>query len=198
MQPITIDIDNMLFLLWKSVLILLAMAVVGYIIVSGIGYVYNTGYEKGTSTSSNQITITAIPIATATQTPTQAITFTVLSTSSSGNYEATTTTGQILYCNDYYSWSQLLPRNTYTATITGSIITDIVLIRSVSYYATEDVRFYEWGNNYYQCDSGRCDTVTWKQTIGQKVYKTQPSRGIDPSYMSSGNGVMRPNNGVVR
>jgi hypothetical protein len=47
--------------------------------------------------------------------------FTVLSTTvANGHYEAISTSGQIFNLPDFNSWNSLWPRNTYTATITGT------------------------------------------------------------------------------
>ncbi|MFA6363905.1 hypothetical protein [Methanoregula sp.] len=49
------------------------------------------------------------------------IEFTVLSTTvANGHYSVYTTAGQTLYMPDFYSWNHLLPRDTYSATITGA------------------------------------------------------------------------------
>lgn len=47
--------------------------------------------------------------------------FTVLSTTvANGHYEAIATSGQIFNIPDFNSWNSLWPRNTYTATVTGT------------------------------------------------------------------------------
>ncbi len=176
-MQITID-NDMLVKIGIGIFIVILL----FLVCCGIGYkLYTDGYSHAISEQqpAQPATVTAIstPTPTPTPIPVSAITFTVLSTSSSGNYEATTTTGQILYCNDYYSWSLLLPRNTYTATISGNIITNIVLIRSASYYAYDYdyPYFYSDNGRYYQCDRDRCDVVSWKQVRGQRVYQGRPT-----------------------
>ena len=191
-MQITFDTDTLV----KIGLAILAIIFV-IMICCGVGYkLYTDGYNRAiseqqstqpTQPTQSSIVVTASP----TPSPISAITFTVLSTSSSGNYEATTTTGQILYCNDYYSWSMLLPRNTYTATISGNIITNIVLIHSDHYYVYDEYDeypyFYSENGRYYQCDRDRCDVVSWKQVRGQRVYRRQPSHNI----------IVEPNNVIL-
>jgi hypothetical protein len=198
-MQITFDTDTFV----KIGLALLAIIFV-IMICCGVGYkLYTDGYNRAISEQqSTQTTQPTQPSTVVTTSPTpspiSAITFTVLSTSSSGNYEATTTTGQILYCNDYYSWSMLLPRNTYTATISGNIITNIVLIHSESYYVYDDYDeydeyddypyFYSENGRYYQCDRDRCDVVSWKQIGGQRVYRGNPT---------THNIIVEPNNVIL-
>ncbi len=196
-MPITIDTD---ILLKYAIAVLATIVIVSAI--CGVGYkLYTDGYNKAISEQqSKQVTTqpTPLPTPVTTPSPISAITFTVLSTSSSGNYEATTTNGQILYCNDYYSWSMLLPRNTYTATISGNVITNIVLIHSESYYVYDDYDeydeyddypyFYSENGRYYQCDRDRCDVVSWKQIRGQRVYRGNPA---------THNIIVEPNNVIL-
>ena len=182
------------------------VAIVGVIVLAliciGLG-IYGAGHSAGLSeTKTTEIAAIATPVPTVVATASPyppAITFTVLSTTtSSGHYQVLTTTGQILYCNNYYSWNGIEPQDSYTATVTGTdgsaylISNPVMIAQHYSYTNYRDsyydsVRYYNYNGQYWQCDGNLCDLVSWKQTRGERIiYGKPPTYGSYDQY-GSGN-----------
>ena len=129
------------------------------------------------------------------------LTFTVLSTTSNGRYQVTTTSGNILYFTDYSVWNRMYPRSTYTATLIGAAQNGAYLVGTVtllSGYYDDDyyggtfgyqntryvaVRqdlptYWHYQNKYYQCDKTACDPMIYKQIIGERINEGRPPRPV--------------------
>ena len=163
--------------------------------------VITVAYAFGLATGSQNTAAPASPTTSAqitTPTYPTVLTFTVLSTTTAyGHYQITTTTGQILYFNDYYIWDTIKPQNTYTATITGMdgdayLITSIVLVayhydrvyysngyyddyyRVVDRYDSEYPKYYYYEGSWYQWDGENLDKITHKQAMGERIIYAKP------------------------
>lgn len=137
--------------------------------------------------SATPITPTVTPIPTPSYP--SVLTYTVLSmTTSSGHYQILTTAGNIIYCQNYYDYNLHDLQNAYTANIIGTdgsayIISSPVLIaQHYRYYEPRDyynsVRFYHYGNHYYQESRGKVDEVSWKVVRGEPVIEGYPQNDI--------------------
>jgi hypothetical protein len=170
----------------------LIFAMIGVVACAILGFAYITNDHQENNPVGTATTITPVPTLAMTPTPTptpspsypSVITYTVLSTTmSSGHYQVTTTTGQILYCVDYADWISHDPRDTFTASVTGMdgtayLISSPTLIYQhydyTQYYDTYGVRYYEYNDQYWQCDRYSCDPVTWKQARGERIIYAKP------------------------
>lgn len=196
MGVITIDTGKIVNFLFAC------LAVVGLaaILIFGIAAIFNHGEPQILATStSNQVTTIAYP---------SVLTFTALTTTTStGRYQVTTTNGNILYFPDYYTWNQIEPRGTYTATLVGmegsayQVGTVIMISSPYNYYGDsygnsyynngyyndeyhgrsiiqDTLTYWHYGNRYYQCDRSYCDELATKQIRGETVYDGRPPRPV--------------------
>ncbi len=159
----------------KDIAIIFVVIASIVIIISGVKFCYGVGYTDGVSSIS---VVTPTPTVTASQAtvaPTT-IVFTPISTSMSPSYSVFTTTGQTLICTNYYDWNGIVPQNTYTATISGNVITNIVLISSANrnYNRYDYPWYYYYGGNFYQYDGRRVDQVSYKEVSGRYLRNERP------------------------
>jgi hypothetical protein len=153
-MKIEIDLENAGKVLAPVAIILLIVTViVGSILVLQDIQHKNEQISNLQDLVSKQIVVVQpTPVPTPTPAVPTTIVFTVLTTTASPNYEVTTTTGQILFCTDYYTWNALVPRSTYSAVISGSTISSPVLIRSGN---DEMVQYSNYPTNYYPVNERR-------------------------------------------
>jgi hypothetical protein len=165
-----------------------AGCIVLILILCGLA-LYDAGHSDGVS-ETKAVQVVATPTAAPTVVPIpsypSAITFTVLSTTtSSGRYQILTTAGQILYCNNYYAWNGIEPQDSYTATVMGTdgsayIISDPILIAqhySSVNYENNYPQYYSHNGRYYQTDGRTIDEVSWKQAQGERLIYKRPCAG---------------------
>ena len=133
---------------------LITIALVAVIAILASLACYNAGQIS--ERAATQVTVapaTVQPVTVATPSPyPYVLTFTVLSTTTSnGAYEIFTTTGQHLYCSDYYTWDTMYPQDTYTGTVTGQngaayTIVDVHLLSR--YYSRQPTDYWQpYGNS---------------------------------------------------
>jgi hypothetical protein len=147
-MKIEIDLENAgKHLAPFAIVLLLIVVIVGSVLVLQDIQHKNEQISNLQDLVSKQIVVVQpTPVPTPTPEVPTTIVFTVLTTTASPNYEVTTTTGQILFCTDYYTWNMLVPRSTYSAVISGSTISSPVLIRSGN---DEMVQYSNYPVNYY-------------------------------------------------
>ncbi len=185
MKDITIQITGTAILLYVSAILILVIGIAIGAYIAGV-------HEKPAIPT--HIAQTPLPIPTPLPTPAitssypQVLTFTVLSTTtSSGHYQIKTTSGQLLYCSDYYVWNGFFPGNTYTAEIDGMEgdayrISKVVFIGGNDHNYVEPVeyfpeypRYYYYNGVYYQDGGdGDIDEISWKQARGERIIYGKP------------------------
>ena len=103
--------------------VLIGMLIIGLVAATGV-IAYTEGRNSVLATQTRQQEDIALPVTPSTPVPAPAfpvtLTFTVLSTTmGNGIYQVTTTSGQTLIMSEFYTWNEMFPRGTYTATVTG-------------------------------------------------------------------------------
>ena len=141
---------------------------------------------SGSNSVIDIVTLSPTPIPTVAPIYPSVITYTVsAATTSNGQLEIDTSTGEILYCTDYATWQKQLPLFTYTAMISGRASNGVMIISSAQLISQpsrtlvigQDAHYptyYHYGGKYYQYDGNEIDPMQFKQVKGEHLIEGRP------------------------
>ena len=202
MATVTVDSNQ----IWPYIAVLIVGLVLGacflFLAISFTGHETTTSPGQTSTTSTQDVAPVPAPAPVATTVPTPVITpfqqyvttFTVASTTlSNGRYQVQTYDGRTIDVPSVPIWNTIIPRGVYVGTVTGTIwgeyqVSDLSLLSRPndriryydgynSWYNDNTLYYYEWDNEFWQCDQYSCDPIQYKQAKGENIIHDHPRIG---------------------